>query len=93
MRIETFSVKASNARETDTGVLNGKDIDVLVMIDGLDLRGEVTLVPDHSGRYVAFGNEPSMWVSGALLAKLEKTLGPDLSEALNEIEATAAECI
>ena len=73
-----LSVTASNARGTDTGVRDGVDVDVAVTLcSGLVVEGEVTLAPDHTGSLVAYGSDPSMWVSGRLLAAVERECSTD----------------
>lgn len=92
MNTNTTTVSASNARPTSCGVTDGVDVDVTITLDGERYCGEVTLAPDHRGKYVAYGNAADMWVSGALLARLQRGDGGtyNLRDVLNEIEAEAA---
>ena len=95
-----LSVIASNPRMTDTGVDNGVDVDVAVTLcSGLVVDGEVTLAPDHTGSLVAYGADPSMWVSGRLLAAIERECTTDggrihraaYSAVLDQIESAAVD--
>ena len=94
-----LSVTASNARATDTGVRDGVDVDVAVTLcSGLVVEGEVTLAPDHTGSLVAYGADPSMWVSGRLLAAIERECSTDggrihpaaYRAVLDQVESAAA---
>lgn len=90
-----INVSASNPRPTSTGVARGVDLDVVVEFpDGLEARGEVTLLPAEDGRpeYDSWGR-PDHWVCGPLLEALENASGGDqrvLRDMLGEISAAAA---
>lgn len=83
-------VDAAHARETETGVEGGMDVDVSVSVDGLELSGGVTLVRDHTGEWSSWGSRDH-WVSGDLL----QLMGSHMSDArcievLDAIEGAAA---
>lgn len=84
-------IGTSNARPTSTGVDNGVDVNVTLIVDGVEHRGEVTLTPAQDGRptFEAYGSDPSMWVSGALWGIIRDL--PDYRSVLSGIEARAAE--
>jgi len=90
--MDNFAVTASRPRSTTTGVDNGVDVDVRVTLAGSTYDGEVTLAPaQYDGRLCAYGNQPDMWISGALLKVLKRLGDADFRAALNAIEAEAAD--
>lgn len=86
----TIEATANNVRATKTGVDGGLDIDVAVTIDGVSYEGEVTLVRDHGDEWRAYGPSADYWISGALLAQLERLGADRMREALRAIEGAAA---
>lgn len=72
-----------------------RDVDVSLRVAGVAHDGGVTLVPsgdrNHRG-LVAYGNDPSTWISGKLLNAIrELDLDDDsFSALLNAIEAAAS---
>jgi hypothetical protein len=71
------------------------DVRVSLRLDGELLDGELTLLPsDRDGALASWGS-PDHWVSGALLARIEKAFPePDaLRDALREIEHAVGEAV
>lgn len=70
-----LAITCGEPRPTTMGVEGGVDVPVTVYAPGgACLTGEVTLAPSGDGRrvYVAYGSDAGHWVSGALLAQLER---------------------
>ncbi len=90
---ETLTVTAGEASKTATGVERGLDVGVTVTLPGgRVVEGEVTLLPAEDGRpvYESWG-EPSMWVSGKLLAEVSRAYdGDEFRAALRAIASAAA---
>ena len=60
------------------------DVDVTVIVNGIETSGEVTLVRDAHG-WRAYGDAPEYWVSGAFLRNLRAyDEGYDLSDILTK---------
>jgi hypothetical protein len=84
-------VTASNARATETSVVDGIDVDVIYSLDGGEHHaGTVTLAPKNDGRLGStWAQSPEEWVSRALLRGISGLGDGEYRTALSEIEAEA----
>jgi hypothetical protein len=93
----TKTVTASNVRPSTYVERPGAvDVDVVVMLQGAGApcaprahRGEVTLVPDHTGTLVAYGDCRETWISGALLSEIRACDDQEQSDIVIDIERAA----
>lgn len=87
----TFECEAGNASETSTGVDRGIDVDFTLTLDGVEIEGEVTLLPHEDGSpgYGAWGSVEN-WLDGRTVAKIRHLDKGDYSDVCGAIlEATA----
>jgi|HubBroStandDraft_1064217.scaffolds.fasta_scaffold914126_1 hypothetical protein len=85
------TVAASNARATSTGVTGGLDVDFRCVVDGAELEGEVTLVPDEQDgtTYQAWGS-PDNWIDGRTVAALRDLDRDSYRHVLDAIESACS---
>ena len=68
---------------------DARDISVTVVLDGVEVEGEATLLPDpHSGNYSSWG-DPDHWLSGNVLKALESLSRRDEHLVMCEIAAVS----
>jgi hypothetical protein len=86
-----IEVICMDAKETTTGVKCGMDVDVQVILaDGSELYGEVTLVRDeYDGQWTSYGPSADYWVSSELLKSLS-VAGPETLRVRLDAILTAA---
>jgi hypothetical protein len=89
--MKNLEVEVGNARETSTGVERGTDVDFTLTLDGVEIEGEVTLLPHEDGSpgYGAWGQVDN-WLDGRTVATVRKLSRDDYTDVCSAIiEATA----
>lgn len=92
----TTTIECWNVVAGDTGVRPSWDLDCDITVDGVELRGELTMVPGRDGEPCAYGSTADHWMSGGLLSALEAACGDDesrLRQILGDVQATASAVI
>lgn len=89
-----INITASTPAPTTTGVRGGVDVSVTITMESRSMDGNVTLLRDHTGCWVSWG-EPANWVDGNLLEEVGEWATDDRpqSEILQLICSETAKAI
>lgn len=87
----TYTIETGAASKTTTGVERGLDVTVDLAIGAIHVAAGVTLLPAADGRpiYERWGSLEN-WMDSRLIRALD-ALGTERGEAIDAIEAAAAE--